>query len=59
MHVGEVHAEAAPAGNVLALRDDPCALTLRLVGHYLVAADNGECGGANVRFDGVYRRKKR
>jgi len=57
VHVGEVNARAAPAGNALALDDDICRITLRLVGDYLVADDNGECGGANVTFDGVYRRK--
>jgi hypothetical protein len=43
----------------LALEDDICKLTLRLVGDFLVADDNGECGGVNVTFDGVYRKKKR
>jgi hypothetical protein len=59
VHTGEVAGESVPAGDTLKIKDDPCELTLRLVGDYLVAADNGECGGANVRFDGVYRRKKR
>ena len=61
VHVGEVSGEAAPAGNVLAVGDGgeyDCRLTLRLVGPYLVASDNKQCGGANVTFDGVYRRKK-
>lgn len=58
VHVGEVNASAAPAGDTLALEDDTCKLTLRLVGDFLVADDNGECGGVNVTFDGVYRRKK-
>ena len=61
VHVGEVSGEAAPAGNVLSLGEDPddCRVTLRLVGPYLLAADNKRCGGANVTFDGVYRRKKK
>jgi hypothetical protein len=59
VHTGEVTGSAAPAGNTLKIEDDPCKLTLRLVGDYLVAGDNGECGGMNVRFDGVYRRKKK
>jgi hypothetical protein len=59
VHVGDVSGEAAPAGNVLSVgAEDDCRLTLRLVGPYLVAADNKECGGVNVTFDGVYRRKK-
>ncbi len=59
VHVGEVSGEAAPAGYVLTVGgEDDCRLTLRLVGPYLVAADNKRCGGVNVTFDGVYRRKK-
>ncbi len=60
VHVGEVEGEAAPAGNALTVGggDDDCRLTLRLVGPYLVASDNRQCGGLNVTFDGVYRRKK-
>jgi hypothetical protein len=57
VHTGGVSGEAAPAGRVLTIEEDPCRLTLRLVGNYLVADDNGECGGVNVTFDGVYRRK--
>src|SRR3712207_1155562 len=58
VHVGEVNASAAPSGDTLTLEDDICKLTLRLVGDFLVADDNGECGGVNVTFDGVYRKKK-
>ena len=58
-HVGEVRGEAAPSGNVLEVGgDDDCRLKLRLVGSYLVASDNKQCGGVNVTFDGVYRRRK-
>ncbi|HEX8354574.1 MAG TPA: hypothetical protein VF611_16835, partial [Pyrinomonadaceae bacterium] len=54
VHVGEIKGEAAPAGDVLSVGDDDnCRLTLRLVGPYLVAADNKQCGGVNVTFDGV------
>ena len=61
VHVGEVSGEAVPAGHVLNVGagDDDCRLTLRLVGPYLVASDNKQCGGVNVTFDGVYRRKKK
>jgi hypothetical protein len=62
VHVGEVSGEAAPAGNVLTVGDGDgeydCRLTLRLVGPYLLASDNKQCGGVNVTFDGVYRRKR-
>ena len=60
VHVGEVSGEAAPAGNVLTVgAEDDCRLTLRLVGPYLVVSDNRQCGGLNVTFDGVYRKKKK
>jgi hypothetical protein len=60
VHVGELSGEAEPAGGVLKLGADPedCQATLRLVGPYLVVSDNKQCGGVNVTFDGVYRRKK-
>ena len=58
VHVGEINDAAAPRGNTLTLEDDTCKLTLRLVGDFLVADDNGECGGVNVTFDGVYRKKR-
>src|SRR5687768_11125520 len=58
VHVGEVSGEAAPAGNVLRIVSDDCHVSLRLVGSYLIASDNKQCGGLNVTFDGVYRRKK-
>jgi hypothetical protein len=59
VHVGEVNASAAPDGDALALEDDICKLTLRLVGDFLLADDNGDCGGVNVTFDGLYRKKKK
>jgi len=34
-----------------------CKATLVLLPPFLVASDNGGCGGMNVRFDGVYRRQ--
>lgn len=59
IHTGEVEFEAAPQGNLLALKnsEDICEVTLRLVGSYLVVSDNLQCGGANVTFNGVYRKK--
>ena len=39
--------------------DDGCEIEFRLVGDTLIASDNSLCGGANVRFDGVYQRPKR
>jgi hypothetical protein len=59
IHTGEVEFEAAPQGNILALKnsEDICEVTLRLIGSYLVVNDNLQCGGANVTFNGVYRKK--
>ncbi len=59
VHVGGVEASAAPQGNVLRVVDEEegCEVTLTFVGTLLVAHDNGECGGVNVRFDGVYRKR--
>jgi hypothetical protein len=57
IHTGVVNGSARPEGNVLVVEDDICRATLRLVGDYLVVSDNSDCGGMNVRFDGVYRRR--
>ncbi len=57
IHTGAVNGEARPEGNLLVIEDDICRATLRLVGDSLVVSDNSDCGGMNVRFDGVYRRK--
>jgi hypothetical protein len=49
----------APKGDRLAFADSEeadCRVALRLLGPYLVARDNGRCGGMNVTFSGVYRR---
>ena len=61
VHVGELSGEAAPVANLLKLGGEDeydCRATLRLVGTYLLVTDNKQCGGVNVTFDGVYRRKK-
>ena len=34
-----------------------CAVRLRQLGPYLFAVDNQNCGGANVSFTGLYRRR--
>ncbi len=49
----------APKGDRLAFADSEetdCRVALRLLGPYLVASDNGRCGGMNVTFSGVYRK---
>lgn len=56
VHVGSVAARSLPQGNELILIEEECRVTLKLVGDYIVASDNSECGGMNVRFNGVYRK---
>jgi hypothetical protein len=61
VHDGALYFIAKPVSNRLVLRVDSdylCAAELIHIGRFLVVRDNGYCGGANVRFNGVYRRKK-
>lgn len=53
---GSFSGTATPKGASASVTDDACTVTMRLLGAYLVVDDNGECGGMNVRFTGVYRR---
>ena len=53
---GDFEGTAMPAGAAANVSDSGCTVTMRLVGAYLVVDDNGQCGGMNVRFTGVYRR---
>jgi len=57
VNVGEINSTVRPAAGRLVIEDDICRVRMRLVGPHLVVDDNGECGGVNVSFDGVYRRK--
>lgn len=58
VHVGRVEAESSPEGRELVVIEEECRVTLKLVGSYIVARDNSECGGMNVRFNGVYRKRR-
>ncbi|HEY8574011.1 hypothetical protein [Phenylobacterium sp.] len=57
---GEIVGRARPLRGVLEItmedQLDDCRARLRLIGPYLVVADNGGCGGAWVSFGGVYKR---
>ncbi|HWC95268.1 MAG TPA: hypothetical protein VG456_00925 [Candidatus Sulfopaludibacter sp.] len=53
-HEGSVAGDGTASANHLTIREDGCELRLTLVGRRLVAGDNSACGGANVRFTGVY-----
>ena len=50
-------AEASPGGNHLHLEDDSCKIDLALIGKYILANDNNMCGGMNVRFWSVWKRR--
>jgi hypothetical protein len=55
--VGDVSGSATVKGAAAVFADEVCVLNLKLIGTWLAAADNGDCGGLNVSFTGVYRRK--
>jgi predicted RecA/RadA family phage recombinase len=57
---GELSGASRPSGARVIFADpDPqaCRATLTLVQDLLVVADNQACGGMNVSFSGVYRRR--
>ena len=62
INTGDFEGEATLTGDRIRFgptsgsEDSDCRVSLRLIGPYLAAADNGNCGGANVSFTGVYRR---
>jgi hypothetical protein len=59
VHSGEISGEATPIGNLLHYsegEDNACAIDLALFGKYILANDNNRCGGANVRFWGIWKR---
>ena len=53
---------AKPSGDTMKLADEPergsCEVDMQLVGSFLIVGDNLNCGGANVSFSGVYRKKR-
>lgn len=55
-HVGRVNASAFPSGNRAVFTDGSCVVNATLLNAVLVVADNQQCGGMNVNFDGVYQR---
>jgi hypothetical protein len=59
-HTGGVHGKGIPDGNRLVIRNgrnaEDCVLELELVGEFLAAQDNMNCGGMNVSFSDVYIR---
>lgn len=61
IHIGELDGRVEPENGKTEYSDGDdeydCKATMRLVGSFLVVKDNNRCGGANVTFSGVYRRK--
>jgi hypothetical protein len=62
VHVGELDESGKPSANTLKLGEKDteeyaCKVSMQLVGKFLIVADNMNCGGANVTFSGVYRKK--
>ncbi|MBV1800225.1 hypothetical protein [Siccirubricoccus sp. G192] len=69
VNMGEIAAEVGPKGPLLGFtmgmggtqpyeagEPTDCRARLRLLGPWLLAEDNGACGGMNVSFSGAYRR---
>ena len=60
-NTGEIDEIAKPSGHALIFGDDShpytCAGHMQLVTGHLVVTDNMSCGGLNVRFDGIYRKR--
>ncbi len=62
VHIGELDGEAKLVETILKYGEGSgdefdCKVTMRLIGDYLIASDNNNCGGVNVSFSGVYRKK--
>lgn len=58
-HIGEIAGQVARSGaSATYSDDDACEIAFTLLGDWLVAGDNNQCGGANVSFSAVYRRTR-
>lgn len=57
-HQGEIAGPVERAGHRASYTDDAlCEVNFTLLGDYLIAGSNRNCGGANVSFSAVYRRE--
>lgn len=56
IHIGEVDGALLRFGNHARYDDGFCVADFTLLGDYLLVGDNRQCGGANVSFNGIYRR---
>ena len=59
VHLGGFDMTGTLQKGVFASEADGCQIAMRIVGDYLIAADNNRCGGMNVRFNGMYRFRHR
>jgi hypothetical protein len=63
VHVGELDGRYEPKNGIVNYSDGDdeydCKVKMRLLGKYLIVADNLRCGGVNVSFSGVYTRKSK
>lgn len=62
-HFGDFRMSGIPQDGVISMgvgsEPSVCQVALHVVGHSLFAADNQNCGGMNVTFNGVYRLRHR
>ena len=60
IHEGQIDGPVEITGNTghYGEDEDLCEVRFWLLGDYLLAGDNGNCGGANVSFSAVYTRAK-
>jgi hypothetical protein len=62
-HFGDFQTSGTPQDGVISMGvgSEPglCQIALRVMGHFLFAADNQSCGGMNVTFNGLYRFRHR
>jgi hypothetical protein len=63
VHVGEIDGRYKPTNGWIDYSDGDaehdCRMRMRLIGDYLIVADNLKCGGVNVTFSGVYTKRKK
>jgi hypothetical protein len=63
VHIGAFSGKIVPEdGRAIMVEEgdsNGCLVKLRLLGPYLLATDNGSCGGVNVRFYGALRKSGR
>lgn len=56
-NLGAMGGSAQPRGHRVKFTEEGCSVVAMLVGKFLVVSDNHECGGLNVRFNGIYQRQ--